>query len=57
MQWGSRDPFILKSETEKIYNAIASKEKKLVVYEHAGHESFLNNDPVKWRINVETFLE
>ena len=56
MQWGSRDPFILKGETDRIYNAIASTQKKLVIYEHAGHESFLNNDPVKWRLNVEEFL-
>ena len=57
MQWGSSDPFILKGETERIFNSIASTRKKLVVYENAGHESFLSNDPVKWRQNVEEFLK
>jgi alpha-beta hydrolase superfamily lysophospholipase len=46
----------LKSETDKVYNAIASPNKKLVIYDRAGHESLLQNDPVKWRIEVEKFL-
>ncbi len=57
LQWGSRDPFILKSETDKIFNSITSSHKKLVVYEGAGHESFLNSDLAKWRQTMEGFLE
>jgi alpha-beta hydrolase superfamily lysophospholipase len=56
MQWGRRDQFILRHETEEIYTAIGSTNKKLVVYESAGHESFLKNNPVKWRIELERFL-
>jgi alpha-beta hydrolase superfamily lysophospholipase len=56
MQWGAADIFVLKSETDQIYNAIASSNKKLVIYDHAGHESLLQNDPVKWRSEVEKFL-
>lgn len=56
MQWGSDDSYVLKRETDKIYQAIASPNKKLVVYDHAGHESLLQNDPVKWRKEVEKFL-
>lgn len=56
MQWGADDSYVLKSETDKIYNAIASPRKKLVIYEHAGHESLLQNDPEKWRKEVERFL-
>ena len=57
MQWGSGDPFILWKETDKIYTRIASTKKKLVVYENAGHESFLIRDPLLWRIEMEKFLE
>jgi uncharacterized protein len=56
LQWGALDMYVLKSETDKIYNAIVSPDKKLVIYDHAGHESFVQNDPLKWRIEVERFL-
>lgn len=56
MQWGSRDQFILQYETEQIFAAIGSTNKRLVVYESAGHESLLKNNPVKWRIELEKFL-
>ncbi len=56
MQWGALDNYVQKSETDNIYNAIASTKKKLVVFDRAGHESLLQNDPVKWRIETERFL-
>lgn len=56
LQWGALDMYVLKSETDKVYNAIASADKKLVIYDHAGHESFVQNDPLKWRIEVGRFL-
>jgi alpha-beta hydrolase superfamily lysophospholipase len=56
MQWGAMDDYVHKKETDKIYTAIASANKKLVVYNRAGHESLLQNDPVKWRIETERFL-
>lgn len=56
MQWGALDNYVLKSETEKIFAAIASVQKKLVVYPAAGHESLLQNDPERWRREVEGFL-
>jgi esterase/lipase len=39
MQWGAMDNIVLKNETDEVYNAIASSKKKLVIYDHAGHES------------------
>jgi uncharacterized protein len=57
MQWGAKDQFVLKSETETIFKALASTNKRLVVYDQAGHESFLENDPVKWRIETAKFLQ
>lgn len=56
MQWGAADSYVLKSETDRIYSALASSGKKLAIYDQAGHESLLQNDPVKWRMEVEEFL-
>lgn len=56
LQWGSLDSYVSVGETDKVYKAIASTQKKLVVYERAGHESLLQNDPVRWRIEIERFL-
>jgi len=56
MQWGAYDSFVLKEETMKIYEAISSKNKKLVIYGQAAHQSFVQNDPLKWRTEVEGFL-
>lgn len=56
MQCGGLDPFVLMKESENIYEAIASTQKKLVVYDRAQHESFLRSDPIKWRIETERFL-
>ena len=56
LQWGTLDHLVLKDETNRIYDALASTSKKLVIYEGAEHESFLRKDPLKWRIEVERFL-
>ena len=57
MQWGARDNFVSRSETDKIFDHIASPDKKLVVYKNAGHESLLYNEPQKWRNEIREFLE
>ncbi len=56
MQWGSLDNFVLRNETEIIFDAIASEKKKLVVYNGAFHESFLRRDPLKWKLETDRFL-
>jgi uncharacterized protein len=56
LQWGALDNSVLKGDEEKVYNAIASKEKKWVIYENAGHQSMLKSDPLKWRAEVGGFL-
>ncbi|MBK7561737.1 MAG: alpha/beta hydrolase [Chitinophagaceae bacterium] len=55
-QWGALDQTVGKWETEKVFNSIASSHKKLVIYDQADHESFLQKDPVKWRMETEKFL-
>jgi alpha-beta hydrolase superfamily lysophospholipase len=57
MQIGGRDEFVLQEESEKIFNAIASSDKKLVVFEKGQHELFIRHDPAKWRTEVEAFLQ
>jgi uncharacterized protein len=56
LQWGALDAIVLKDETDKIFSAIASPDKKLIIYDHANHESFLQNDPLKWKIETARFL-
>jgi uncharacterized protein len=57
MQWGALDPYVLQDETAAIFTSIASEDKKLVVYESAGHESMFKNDPLRWRTEVGAFLK
>ncbi|MDP9230849.1 MAG: lysophospholipase [Bacteroidota bacterium] len=56
MQWGQLDKYVLEKETISIFENIASQQKKLVNYENAGHSSLLQNDPDKWKNEVEKFL-
>jgi uncharacterized protein len=57
MEWGARDRFVLRGATDRIFNAIASSNKKLLIYENSAHESFLRKEPQKWRMEIENFLE
>jgi uncharacterized protein len=57
LQWGAKDQRVSKNETDAVYKNIAAADKKLVVYENAGHESLVKNDSVLWRSEVGSFLE
>ena len=57
MQWGAKDNFALKSETNEIFAHLASSNKKLVIYKNAGHESLFYNEPEKWKNEIREFLE
>ncbi len=56
MQWGALDSFAPADDTNRIFNSIASPNKKLVIYDHAGHESLIQNDAVKWQAEVNKFF-
>ncbi len=56
LQWGRFDDYVLQPEIEKVYMAISSRQKKLVVYDNAGHGSLLKSDPIKWRMELRDFL-
>jgi pimeloyl-ACP methyl ester carboxylesterase len=55
LQWGDHDPYVLRSETESLFQNLQGK-KRLSVYEGAGHESFLTRDPMQWEAEVISFL-
>lgn len=56
LQWGAKDEYVLKKETENIFKNISSK-KTLIEYPEAGHVSLLNADTEKWRNAVAGFLK
>ena len=56
LQWGALDKIVLEKETRSIFASIASVDKEMVIYENAGHGSFLQSDPEKWQQVVGTFL-
>jgi alpha-beta hydrolase superfamily lysophospholipase len=56
MEWGDKDPYVSRKEIETIFRSLASKNKKLVVYPGAGHNSFLQTDPLTWEKETQAFL-
>ena len=57
IQWGRNDARVTKEEQTCIYNAIASKNKKLVEYENSGHQSLFANETPKWEQEISGFLK
>jgi uncharacterized protein len=57
LQWGRLDARVTESETNAIFQNLLVKQKKLVVYETAKHESLLKNEPAKWKREVGAFLQ
>lgn len=56
-QIGGVDIRVTKAESDLNFKNLASKSKKMVVYEKAGHESLCKNDTKLWRAEVEAFLK
>ncbi|MGZ3853327.1 MAG: alpha/beta hydrolase [Flavisolibacter sp.] len=56
LEWGTADHLVTQKETKDIFNALASKNKRLVVYDHGVHSSFLRQDPFKWKEAMHSFL-
>jgi uncharacterized protein len=57
LEWGTADHLVSQKETQRIFDAIASKKKKLVVYQEGVHSSLLSQDPVKWEKEMQAFLD
>jgi alpha-beta hydrolase superfamily lysophospholipase len=56
VQYGAKDTRVSLAETQCIYNGLRSKDKKLIAYETAQHESLYNKEPVKWESSIRSFL-
>lgn len=56
VQWGRNDIRVTWEETESVYNNIPAQ-KKLVIYEHSGHESLCKKENDKWITEVSNFLK
>lgn len=57
LQWGANDTYVTKTEVEAIFNNIPAGDKKLVIYDNAGHESLQRKNTTLWRSEVEPFLK
>ena len=57
LQWGNNDEYVLKKETEKIFTAINSSNKKLEIYKGVGHIPLLAANASKWDETVNEFLK
>ncbi len=57
LQWGADDTYVTKPEVENVFSNLATADKKLVIYENAGHESLLRKNTSLWRTEVESFLK
>jgi uncharacterized protein len=56
LQWGTADHLVTQNETKQIFDALASKDKRLVVYPNAVHSSLLRQDPAQWQQTMHSFL-
>jgi hypothetical protein len=57
VEWGEKDPYVTREETESIFKNLSSKNKTLVVYPNAEHGAFLEKDPLSWEKEIQTFLK
>src|ERR1700722_6166139 len=57
LQWGAKDPRVTKNEIDCIYKNLETKNKKLVVYPNAKHESLCKNFPDEWKKEIRDFLD
>lgn len=56
LNWGAADNRVLRRETDAIFANLATPDKRLVIFENSGHQSFCQNEPEKWRAEVARFL-
>ena len=56
LQWGNADEYVLRNETQKIFDAIGSAKKELVVYDSVGHAPLLAANESQWQRSVSEFL-
>ncbi|WP_128544427.1 alpha/beta hydrolase [Larkinella soli] len=57
LNWGAKDPRVLRDETEEIFANLVSSQKQLVVFENSGHESYCVREGAKWKETIGGFLK
>jgi alpha-beta hydrolase superfamily lysophospholipase len=57
VQWGEKDSYVSREEVNRVFENLASPQKKMVVYPGADHESFLSVDPIAWQNQVQSFIK
>ncbi|HEY0434163.1 MAG TPA: alpha/beta fold hydrolase [Chitinophagaceae bacterium] len=56
LQSAAMDRLVSRRETAAIYKSIATRNKRWIEYEGAGHEFLLGDNPAKWRKEIREFL-
>jgi uncharacterized protein len=57
LEWGQKDVRVLETETKLNFQNLGSADKKLVIYEESGHESFCKKENTKWKAEMKAFLK
>lgn len=57
LQWGNNDEYVSRKEIEKVFAAINSSNKKLEIYDGAGHGPLVYGNENKWTQVVSDFLK
>ena len=57
LQWGNSDEYVLKKEIDKIFSSIRSSNKRLEIYEGAGHGPLLAGHEDRWINTINDFLK
>ncbi|MFD1140436.1 alpha/beta hydrolase [Larkinella insperata] len=57
LNWGAKDPRVLRHETDAIFENLGALQKQLVIFENSTHQSYCTNEPEKWRATVSRFLQ
>ncbi|GAB3936827.1 alpha/beta hydrolase [Larkinella terrae] len=57
LNWGAKDPRVLRHETDAIFENLGTSRKQLVVFENSAHQSYCVNEKAKWQAAVSGFLQ
>jgi alpha-beta hydrolase superfamily lysophospholipase len=57
LNWGAKDPRVLRHETDAIFENLGTSHKQLVVFENSAHQSFCVNEKAKWQSAISGFLK
>ena len=52
---GDSDPYVKLQESQDVFDHLAAP-KRMVIFENAGHESYLCRDAERWRRSIAEFL-